>query len=54
MTTVNVGGSVAAMRSSAEPFDLKPVSAIGFNTTVPRTRSERDEMTVTRPSSACS
>src|SRR5262245_1822231 len=45
-------GSVAPLilQASAEPFDLKPVSAIGLSVTVLITPSLAVEMTVTRPS----
>ena len=50
VANVKVGGSVAGMRSSTEPFELKPVLAIGLSTTVPRMVSVADEIVVTRPS----
>ena len=47
---VKVAGSVAPMRSSTEPFDLKPASASGLSLTVPLTSKSLPESMTTRPS----
>ncbi len=50
VTTSNTGGFFAAIFFSAEPFDLKPVSAIGFSTACLISLWSPVPITATRPS----